>query len=187
MRRSAGKRSAQRAKRTEARGIPARRDETAQRARQGSPVAKRRARIHRMKRRTRIGDPQRSFQHRYRRQHQCRQQRRRRSSGGAVAECGAEGDALRQVEPLPCAERTRSGITNEGESGSGTGTGRKPPRRVGGRSCRGGCRSLVRAESRGGTRPARGATVRARCDARGCRAGWPCRGGSRRCRNRETR
>ena len=76
--------------------------------------AERRARIHRMKRRTRIGDPQRSFQHRYRRQHQCRQQRRRRSSGRAAAECGAEGDALRQVEPLPCAERTRSGVTNEG-------------------------------------------------------------------------
>ena len=38
-----GKRSAQRAKRAEARGIPARRAETAQRARQGSPVAKRRA------------------------------------------------------------------------------------------------------------------------------------------------
>ena len=38
-----GKRSAQGAQRPEARGIPARRDETAQRARQGSPVAKRRA------------------------------------------------------------------------------------------------------------------------------------------------
>ena len=92
----------------------------------------------------------------YRRQHQRRHQRQRRSRGGAAAEGAAAGDALRQVEPLPCAERTRSGVTNEGESGSGTGTGRKPPRRAGGRACRGGCRSSLRAESRGGTRPARG-------------------------------
>ena len=49
-----GKRSAQRPKGAEARGIPARRGETAQRARQGSPVAKRRAQPHRQVTRKRI-------------------------------------------------------------------------------------------------------------------------------------
>ena len=48
-----GKRSAQRPKGAEARGIPARRVETAQRARQGSPVAKRRAQTPRRDTRTR--------------------------------------------------------------------------------------------------------------------------------------
>ena len=51
----------------------------------GSPVAKRRARIHRMERRIQIDHPHRGFQHRYRRQHQCRQQSQGRSSGGAAA------------------------------------------------------------------------------------------------------
>ena len=59
-----GKRSAQRPKGAEARGIPARRGETAQRARQGSPVAKRRAQPHRMAHRTGIHP-------RHRHQHHC--------------------------------------------------------------------------------------------------------------------
>ena len=59
-----GKRSAQRPKGAEARGIPARRGETAQRARQGSPVAKRRAQPHRMAHRTGIRP-------RHRHQHHC--------------------------------------------------------------------------------------------------------------------
>ena len=59
-----GKRSAQRPKGAEARGIPARRGETAQRARQGSPVAKRRAQLHRMAHRTGIHP-------RHRHQHHC--------------------------------------------------------------------------------------------------------------------
>ena len=50
------KRSAERAQRTEARGIPARRAKTAKRAWQGSPVAKRRARTQNTKRRQRSDD-----------------------------------------------------------------------------------------------------------------------------------
>ena len=67
-----GKRSAQRPKGAEARGIPARRGETAQRARQGSPVAKRRAQTHRMAHRTGI-----HLRHRH--QHHRQHRRRQRS------------------------------------------------------------------------------------------------------------
>ena len=68
-----GKRSAQRPKGAEARGIPARRGETAQRARQGSPVAKRRAQPHRMAHRTGIHP-------RHRHQHHCLHRRQHRSN-----------------------------------------------------------------------------------------------------------
>ena len=66
-----GKRSAQRPKGAEARGIPARRVETAQRARQGSPVAKRRAQTHRRVTRNRIHHRHHRLHHRLhlRRQH----------------------------------------------------------------------------------------------------------------------
>ena len=71
-RRASGARSER--QRTEARGIPARRGETAQRARQGSPVAKRRAQTHRTVPHT----GQRHRHHRpHHRQHQ-RQDRRHR-------------------------------------------------------------------------------------------------------------
>ena len=113
------RRRAQRPKGAEARGIPARRAETAQRARQGSPVAKRRAQIHLTVRHT--GQHlrrQRNDQHRQHRRQQHprhhrpqRRHRRRRHrhdagqhhrrlasglrgrSGGAAAERGAAGDA----------------------------------------------------------------------------------------------
>jgi len=97
------KRSAERAQRTEARGIPARRAETAQRARQGSPVAKRRARIHLMDRR----EQQERGQHRQKEVQVEKRQRRaeKHGSGEAAAERGAEGDGLREGEPVRRRER----------------------------------------------------------------------------------
>ena len=72
-----GKRSAQRPKGAEARGIPARRVETAQRARQGSPVAKRRAQPHRMVTRHRIHIRHHRLHHRLHRRQQHRRQSQR--------------------------------------------------------------------------------------------------------------
>ena len=97
-----GKGTAQRAQRVEARGIPARRDETGKRARQGSPVAKRRARIRNKKRRHRSDGQQ---HHRNKveiialaqvKEPEDRMQREARRSGGAAAGGGAEGDAPRE-------------------------------------------------------------------------------------------
>ena len=97
-----GKRSAQRPKGAEARGIPARRGETAQRARQGSPVAKRRAQPHRMAHRTGIRPRHRHQhhclhrcqhrshrdRHRQRHQHRHQHQRRHRRARDIVVERG---------------------------------------------------------------------------------------------------
>ena len=62
----------------------------------------------------------------------------RKRRGGAAAERGAEGDALREALAASGVGETGPRVTNEGESGSGNGTGWEPPRRMSGRSCRGG-------------------------------------------------
>ena len=84
--RLSGKRSAQGAQRPEARGIPARRVETAQRARQGSPVAKRRAQTLRTHHHLR---------HRHHRQHQ----HHRSPSSDFSVELPRFGGRLRAVAP----------------------------------------------------------------------------------------
>ena len=83
--------------------MPARRAETALRARQGSPVAKRRARIHLMDRR---GQQERG-QHRQKDVQVAKRQRNaeKHGSGEAAAERGAEGDGLREGEPVRRRER----------------------------------------------------------------------------------
>ncbi len=95
-----GKRSAQRPKGAEARGIPARRGETAKRARQGSPVAKRRAQTHHTDKRERIHvRHHQEWRHRQHRLHRRVPDMLRKKSGGAGAERGAAGVARREGEP----------------------------------------------------------------------------------------
>ena len=94
-------RDAQRAKRAEGRRMPARRVETAQRAPQGSLVAKRRPQ---KQNRNRRHESDRRQQHRDLRnivvlpekRERLEQWHRGASSGAAAAQCGAEGDALRE-------------------------------------------------------------------------------------------
>ena len=113
-----GKRSAQRAERAEARGIPARRAETAQRSSAAeSPVAKRRAQTHRMHPRTRIqssAPPAASpactitvHQHRYRLHHQ----RSPASWASAPSSCGGISGSRVTVEwlrPHPAQDQAAS-------------------------------------------------------------------------------
>ena len=103
-------RDAQRAKRAEGRRMPARRVETAQRASQGSLVAKRRPQ---KQNRDRRHERERRQQHRDLRNIVVLPEKRERlehwhrgaSSGAAAAQCGAEGDALRGGDIA--AQRTR--------------------------------------------------------------------------------
>ena len=96
-------RDAQRAKRAEGRRMPARRVETAQRAPQGSLVAKRRPQ---KQNRDRRHERERRQQHRNLRKMVVLPEKRKRvdhwhrraSGGAAAAQCGAEGDALREVD-----------------------------------------------------------------------------------------
>ena len=183
-----GKRSAQRPKGAEARGIPARRAETAQRARQGSPVAKRRAQTHRPAHRPVI-------HHRHRRRHRpphyrqhCHHRRQRhgrrhddshqhrrghRLAASIVAGRADTESTIADAEQGN-GERTAAGMMVNGKSGGAAaergavGAGRREGvPRGGGASLR--PKKGVRAAP-ANRRDPRGVALRRRSGRRGCRA-----------------
>ncbi len=186
-----GKRSAQRPKGAEARGIPARRAETAQRARQGSPVAKRRAQTHcrvrhtvhhhryhhghrRCRQRTHGRHHHRQHHDRHRRRNQRRHRRRRWQHVVVVPGVTANRDVLRMVngqvrDPV---RRTSGGAAAEhGAAGAG---------RREGEPCGGALGSDQK--ERGGPRRTDATREAMRLSlpaSPGCRASRPCRRGCR--------